>query len=151
MSHRTTRIGLLLPLAAMAALVACVPTMPGAPTTPNFQPPLADTAWRLQSLGQSGHLAPALANREVTLVFSGDSQAAGTAGCNSYGGAYESSLSGTLSFTDLVHTEMYCVEPGVMEQERFFLESLAAAEEYEVVDHALRLSGGGRLLVFSRS
>ncbi len=135
-------------LAALLATIACLPHMPG---TPDVQPSLEDTAWVLRSLGQPGSLSPALENTEVTLVFSGDSQAGGNAGCNTYGGSYQSDRDGSLSFTDLFHTEMYCMEPGVMDQEQLFLNALQGATQYEVVNDALRISGDGVLLVLARS
>jgi len=150
MRGRTTSVGLLTILVTLLAVVGCVPQMPGTPTLPPLRPPLEDTSWSLDTLGQPGNMRPALSNREVTLSFSGDSQATGNAGCNSYGGAYESSLDGTLSFSDLFHTEMYCVEPGLMDQEQDFLDALSVAERYEIVDGALHISGGGTLLVLAR-
>jgi len=151
MIGRTTRVGLLTILVTLLAVLGCVPQMPGTPTLPPIRPPLENTSWSLEALGQPGNLRPALVNTEVTLSFTGSSQANGSAGCNSYGGVYEAGLDGTLNFGDLFHTEMYCVEPGVMDQEQFFLETLRDAEAYEVVDGTLRISGRGQLLVLSRS
>ncbi len=151
MIRRTVQPGLLLLMAALLATAGCVPHMPGAPQTPPVQPPLADSSWVLEALGQPGSLRPALETTEVTLTFSGQSEATGNAGCNSFGGSYTSDLSGGLQFAELVHTEMYCIEPGVMEQEKAFLDALAAAEQYEFVDGRLQVSGGGMVLVLSQS
>lgn len=151
MTGRTARVGLLTILVALLAVAGCVPQMPGTPATPGIQPPLAGTEWVLAELGQQGNLKPVLAGRDVTLRFTGDSQATGNAGCNGYGGSYASDRDGTLSFTDLFHTEMYCIEPGIMDQEQAFLDALAGAEQYEVVDGMLRISGGGKLLVLART
>ena len=145
------RVGLLTTLVALLAVLACVPQMPGTPTLPSFQPPLEDTSWSLETLGQPGNMRPALVNRKVTLSFTGDSQATGNAGCNAYGASYASTIDGSISFTDIISTEMYCVEPGVMEQEQFFLDALSVAERYELADGELHISGGGSLLVFTRT
>lgn len=135
-------------IAALLAITGCSPQAPG---TPNLQLSLDDTAWVLRFLGEPGNLSPALDTTEVTLVFSGDSQAGGNGGCNAYGGSYQSDTDGSLSFADLFHTEMYCTEPGVMDQEQLFLEALQGAAQYEVVDDTLRISGDGVLLELSRS
>jgi heat shock protein HslJ len=148
---RTVHRGLLALLAALLLAAGCAPQMPGAPQPPSVQPPLDGTEWVLESLGGPDDLKPALASREVTLSFTSDAEVSGNAGCNSYGGSYESSVDGTLRFIDLFHTEMYCIEPGVMEQEQFFLGAIGTAERYAVVEGMLRISGEGWLLVFSRS
>jgi heat shock protein HslJ len=41
--------------------------------------------------------------------------------------------------------------PGLMDQEQALLDTLATAEQYEIVDGKLRISGGGKLLVFSQA
>jgi heat shock protein HslJ len=148
---RTVHRGLLALLAALLLAAGCAPQMPGAPQPPSVQPPLDGTEWALESLGGPDNLKPALANREVTLSLTSDAEVSGNAGCNSYGGSYECGVDGTLRFTDLLHTEMYCIEPGVMDQEQEFLDALATAEQYEIVDGKLRISGGGKLLVLSRA
>ena len=151
MRGRTARSGLLALLAALLLAAGCAPQLPGAPQTPPVQPPLEGTAWVLQALGDPDSLKPALVDKKVTLTFTSRAEVSGNAGCNSYGGSYEAGSDGTLEFADLYHTEMYCIEPGVMEQEQLFLDLLNTAERYEVVDGMLHLSGGGRLLVFSRA
>jgi len=148
MTRWNRRILLPTMLAALSATTGCFPHMP---VTPDVQPSLENTAWVLQSLGQPGNLTPALENIEVTLVFSGDSQAGGNGGCNAYGGSYQSDTDGSLSFTDLFHTEMYCMEPGVMDQEQLFLDALLAAERYEVVDGTLHITGDGMVLALSQN
>ena len=150
MIRRTARVGLLTTLVALVAVLGCVPQVPGTPSMPPIQPPLTNTTWNLEALGQPGNMRSALVNREVTLSFINDSQATGSAGCNSYGAQYVSAIDGAISFTDIISTEMYCVEPGVMDQEQFFLETLRVADQYEYVTGSLHISGGGRLLVLSR-
>lgn len=133
---------------ALSLMLLAVPALEGCAAEP-AQPALNDTEWLLVEWGQPGNLHPALETGTVTLSFSGASQVTGNAGCNAYGGSYTSSTSGTLSFRDLFSTEMYCTEPGVMQQEQGFLDALAAAERYEVSDGLLRISGGGMELVLT--
>jgi heat shock protein HslJ len=149
MTARLPRMILLVALAMLPTCVGCAPRMPGAPVTPDLQPPLEDTSWILESMGQPGNLHPVLDGTEVTLALSDDSDATGTAGCNGYGGSYTSDRDGTLSFKDLFHTEMYCMQPGVMDQEQEFLDALAAAENYEIVEGTLRISGDGVMVVMA--
>ena len=139
------RVGLLLTLTALSALAGC------APGGPDLQPALNDTAWVLYELGQPGNLRPALEQRGVMLTFSGDTRASGNAGCNGWGASCSISRSGAIAFTEIVHTEMYCMEPGIMEQEQFFLDALLGAERYEIVDGTLHITGSNGTLVFSRT
>ena len=143
MTRRTLRIGLLAALAATLALAGCSPVEPG------LHPSLDDTEWILEQWGQPGNLRLALPDRDATLGFSGNSHATGNAGCNGWGGSCTIAREGTISFTDIIHTEMYCTDPGVMEQEQFFLDALAVAENYKVVDGKLHITGGGKMLVLS--
>jgi len=151
MRGRILRVALLTTLVALPAIAGCIPRVPGEPPQPTIQPPLQDTSWVLDSLGPQNNQRPVLAGSNVTLSFTGDSEASGNAGCNSYGGTYESNLEGELTFGDLFHTEMYCVAPGLMDQEQEFLDALMGANRYEYVDGALHISGVGTLLIFSRA
>ncbi len=148
MTGRTLRIWLLPAAIALLAAAGCASPAPGEPGTPPH-PPLAGTTWRLQSLGATGALQPALSTVEVTLEFSEDSRVSGGAGCNSYFGQYASTTDGSLSVSALGSTKMFCNEPGVMQQEQDFLNALAAAERYEVTDGLLRITGGGIELVLA--
>jgi len=143
MTRRAMWVGLLL-------VVLAVPAFAGCAAEP-VQPALDDTGWVLVEWGEPGSLRPALEARDVTLSFSGDDQASGNAGCNGWGGSCSIARNGTISFSEIIHTEMYCVEPGIMEQEQFFLDALLAAERYEVVDGRLRITGGDTMLVLERT
>ena len=100
------------------------------------QDPLEGTSWQLVAYGQ----ASVIPGTSVTLSFQ-DGQAGGSAGCNSYGGAYQ--VAGDkITFDSLVSTLMACTEPpGVMEQETAFLQFLQAGERFQLQD--------GRLLIFT--
>ncbi len=144
------RIGLPAVMAALLVIAACSPRVPGIPQPPPGQPPLADTSWVLEAYGEPGNLSAVLPGTEVTIAFDGHTEVVGLAGCNSYGGTYTSSLDGTLEFGELIQTEMYCLEPGVMDQEVAFMDALRFAQQYEYVNAQLHITGGGGLLVFSR-
>ncbi len=151
MRGRTVQFGLLTAVAILLAAAACVPRTPGVPDPPAIQPPLADTSWVLEQYGEPENLSPVLPNTELTVSFDGATEVTGLAGCNSYGGTYTSAVDGTLEFGMLHQTEMYCELPGVMEQEQAFMGALHLADRYQYVDGYLHISGGGKLLVFSRS
>ena len=150
MRHLRTRTVLTL-MFALPMLAGCACQTTEEPGGPSTQPPLKGTSWHLEALGTTGNLRPALTTTEVTLSFTGDSQVAGDAGCNSYFGQYASQDNGTLTMAGLGSTKMYCNEPGVMQQEQDLLNALAAAERYEVEDGLLHITGGGMELVLSRA
>jgi len=87
----------------------------------------------------------------IDLTFESDT-ARGSAGCNSYGAAY-SRADSSLSFDTVTLTEMACLDPaGVMEQERHYLELLAAVTSYHIYGDRLWLeTDDGRALVLRAS
>ena len=89
-----------------------------------------------------------LAGTKIALSFEGGA-ARGAAGCNSYGAAY-SRVGSSMSFETVTFTEMACLDPaGVMEQERHYLELLAAVTGYHIYGDRLWLdTGDGQALVF---
>jgi heat shock protein HslJ len=125
----------MLALLTTTLLSACSPSAPGGD-------PLDGSSWQLAELGGT----PAVAGADVTLEFA-DGQAGGTAGCNSYGGAYQ--VEGkNITFKDVASTLMLCTgTAGVMEQEAAFLGSLNEVERFELGEGQLRLirSDGGAL------
>lgn len=95
--------------------------------------PLDGTAWQLSALGEKSPVA----GSTVTLEFN-DGQAGGTAGCNSYGGAYE--VEGeNIAFREIVSTLMACADQAVMDQEAMFLSALNEADRFELANGQLRL------------
>jgi heat shock protein HslJ len=93
-----------------------------------------------------------LAGTEITLSFE-DGKVSGSAGCNTYFGAYKVEGEDKLTFSDLANTEMACLEPeGIMEQETQYLGTLRGATGLRLSDGELQIfSAGGGVLVFSRS
>jgi heat shock protein HslJ len=152
MRGRTLRTGLLAATIALLTVAGCAPTAPHEPEPTIGQPPLQGTSWRLEALGTSGNMRPALTTTDVSLSFLEDSRVSGNASCNSYFGQYVASDgNGTLTVSGLGSTKMFCNEPGVMQQEQDFLNTLGAAEHYSVEEGLLHISGGDMELVFSRA
>ena len=65
---------------------------------------LANTRWVLASFGDEGVQSSVVEGATITLNFGDDGRASGSAGCNSYGGAYTERGDG-LSFGPLMSTK----------------------------------------------
>lgn len=106
--------------------------------------PLSGTRWELAQLGGEA----ALSGVEVTLQFTAG-QAGGSAGCNSYGGAYE--IKGhDLAFEPLHSTLMACLDEALMAQEGSYLRALGQTSAWEFKGERLYLYDSARQsLVFS--
>ena len=100
--------------------------------------------WKLVSLNG----APVVEGTHISLNF-GDGQASGSAGCNSYGGAFESD-GAEIDFDGLTMTLMACTDAGVMAQEGAYLAALEAVESFEMNGEQLVLSGPEAELVLGR-
>ncbi len=113
---------------------------------------LEDTRWRLVSYGDPGSQTPVIEETEVTLNFESGGQAGGSGGCNSFGARYQVS-DGTISFSEIISTEVYCSPEEVMEQEQQYFEALRTAGDVEVTDDQLRIwyGDGEDVLTFVRS
>jgi heat shock protein HslJ len=157
MKHGMLRVAILLVCVTLLATAGCVPDLSGLPDLPGLpgakepdtQPTLKGTSWVLEHYGESGNLTPAIPGREPTISFTAG-ELTGSAGCNAYFGSYTSDTDGSLEISHLGNTEMYCVEDGVMDQEQAFLEALAAANKYKIVEATLYIMGGGKVLVLVR-
>jgi heat shock protein HslJ len=106
---------------------------------------LRNTAWELESLAGN----PVLPGTTITLEFS-DNQISGSAGCNQYGGSYQTGED-NLSVGDIFATEMGCMEPqGILEQETAYLAALGTAATYQVTADRLEIydDAGAQILVF---
>ena len=115
--------------------------------TPGEGARLDGTSWVLASLNGRRPLE----GGQVTLVFE-DGEISGSAGCNSYFGAYTIEGADGLAFSGIGSTLMACLEPeGIMDQEVQYLETLGAATSFRLSDGELRLSSaGGGLLILRR-
>ena len=100
---------------------------------------LANTRWVLASFGDEGVQSSVVEGATITLNFGDDGRASGSAGCNSYGGAYTERGDG-LSFGPLMSTKRACVDERANRQEQRYLTALGAASRFEL--------SGGRLTIF---
>lgn len=109
---------------------------------------LDGTAWILTSLYGSDLLA----GTNITLEFA-HGRASGFAGCNAYGGPYTATVAGALETPVLELTAQLCEgPPGVMEQEKAFMEAWQDGIAYRLVDDRLEIDDatGKTVLVFMR-
>ena len=98
---------------------------------------LANTAWRLKSIGGT----PVLDSVEANIKFSKAVKVAGKGSCNRFFGTVK--IAGdTISFPQLGSTRMACPEP-VMNQESKFLKALEDAERFGVEDTTLSIYAKG--------
>ena len=109
-----------------------------------------DSQLYLESYGESGNLKNVLPDTEITATFdSANNRVSGSAGCNSYGGAY--GINGSqITISELISTKKACLLPGVMEQEQQFLALMQSAQSFEISDTALNIvCANSQQLVFS--
>ncbi|WP_265581507.1 META domain-containing protein [Methanofollis aquaemaris] len=112
---------------------------------------LNGTAWDLVSYAQNGSMKNTLEGTTVSLEFGENNTAGGSAGCNHYSASY--TLNGkTITFGPAISTQMYCMKPGVMEQESAYLRLLDTVKSYEVRDETLTFfdENGAAVLVFAK-
>jgi heat shock protein HslJ len=109
-----------------------------------------DTQLYLKSYGESGKLKNVLPDTEITATFDSDNdRVSGSAGCNSYGGAY--GINGSqITISELASTKKACLLPGVMEQEQLFLSLMQSAQSFETSITAFTINcANNQQLVFS--
>jgi len=145
--------GVFIVLAACLLSAGCVAEQPGTGQAHGESPAMLEgTSWELVSYrAENGTVMPVLNNTEVSLRFENESRITGSAGCNSYFGQY--SISGnTLAVSQLGSTEMYCTEPGVMDQESRYLTVLGSVAAFTLENDQLALSdaSGQEILQFAR-
>ncbi|MFV9671648.1 MAG: META domain-containing protein [Acidimicrobiia bacterium] len=126
---------LVLPFALLAA--ACGSDGGAMPT---------DYAWQLTGIaGSDGTMGAPVAATAPTLAFE-DDRAAGNASCNQYFGSYN--LDGSsITFGPLASTEMFCADPGVMDQEAAYLGALQSVDAWTIDGETMTLSSGGAPLL----
>lgn len=131
----------------MMLLAACAGQAGGsgqAGTVPNLE----GTEWVLASLNGNEPIT----GSTVTLKFEKD-QLGGSGGCNSYGGKYTLGPDGKISVSEVVQTEMACMDPaGVMEQESQFGQALSQAASFQMNGDNLEIknAAGEIILVFAK-
>jgi heat shock protein HslJ len=112
--------------------------------------PLEDYTWVLTARGEPGNMKTPLPDTEVTAFFdSNTKQVKGSGGCNQYGGTYKvDGLTLTIN-GDIVMTALWCSD-AKNEQERQYIETLKAAESFELDHGNLIIYCGKQTLHFSR-
>ena len=132
--------GTALVLAACLLAAGCTGQAPGGnETVPAID--LDGTTWDLVSYAQNGSMVNALEGTPVTLVFGENKTAGGSAGCNHYSASY--TVNGkAITFGPAGSTLMYCMKPGVMDQESAYLGLLGTVKTYEFRDGALTFFDG---------
>jgi heat shock protein HslJ len=71
--------------------------------------------WKLVSYGDPSNPTPAIPNVDASINFDSKSQISGNVGCNGFGGSYKVS-GGTITFSAIISTMMYCEETSAQEQ-----------------------------------
>ena len=122
---------------------AATTVQPGPTVTSEAASSLEGLSWRLESYGAPGSETAVLANTEITAMFDkAFGRVTGTAGCNSYTGAYK--VDGDkLTVSGVVTTLKACLEEPVMQQERAYLGVLESAESYRIENGRLQITAGG--------
>ena len=109
--------------------------------------------WRLTSfLGANDVTVPALVRPVPFITFSPDGSFSGSVGCNHFGGTY-TATDDEITFSRIVSTEMYCLEPaGVMDQEQRVFELLPLTVGYRIDEQTLTLfdRAGRSIMTFER-
>jgi heat shock protein HslJ len=110
---------------------------------------LVGKRWMLQQIvGADGSVTPVIPGTEIIAEFR-DGRVMGSAGCNSYGGAYSVREGVAISISDTFSTLMACLRPGLMEQESAYLTALRSVSSFEVTADTLTLrAGDGAMLRF---
>jgi heat shock protein HslJ len=126
----------------VGALSAAFLVGAGAPAVASSSPAASPLSGKIWLLARLGGTAP-LAGTELTVEFTAKRRASGSAGCNSYAGAYTVSGS-SIRISPLAATRKACADP-VERQEAAFLRALSGARSFVVKRGTLTLkSASGR-------
>jgi heat shock protein HslJ len=99
---------------------------------------LAETGWRLDSLGEAGVVV--VVDAVVTLDFVTDGRVTGETGCNSFNGPYQSD-GDAISIGPLAMARAACPDPARAVMETAYLAALERAETDRIDEHVLTLLG----------
>jgi heat shock protein HslJ len=129
-------LGLLTFLAAIMMISAC---------SSSGSPDFVDQSWLLATLlGE-----PPLADTTITMEFGEGDRVAGSSGCNQYSTTY--TVDGNqLSFGDQIATTMMACLGPIVQQERAYLQALAATKTYDLAQDGFTLfdADGNQLAAF---
>lgn len=132
---------LILSIAMLSSVLGCI----------DQEAPRLEGTWNLDSyVNSAGTLVRMLPNTKVTFQFQ-DGKVSGSAGCNSYSGTCNINGS-SITIGPLAVTEMYCTDPGVMEQEGDYLAALNSVVRYRIEGETLVLinADGKEVLLFTK-
>jgi len=114
---------------------------------------LDGTSWALRSYrDNSGENVSVLPRSTTTALFQAN-QVTGIAGCNNFNASYQATRN-KLSFGPVATTRKICnTPPGIMQQEKTFLDALDSTASYKLKNNSLELidSKGKTLLTFRRA
>jgi heat shock protein HslJ len=114
---------------------------------------LAGTSWNAVAINNGKQaVASLVSGSSVTLEFSADGKASGSAGCNRYHATYQQERS-KLQFGTAATTRMACAGPELMDQEQNFLKALesVASARFEGDRLELRDAAGAIAMVARRT
>ncbi len=133
---------LILSIVMLSSVLGCI----------DQEAPGLEGTWNLNSyVNRADAMVNILSNTKVTFQFQ-DGKVGGNAGCNSYGGTC--TLNGSsITIGPLAVTEMYCTDPGVMEQEADYLAALNSVTRYRIEGRTLVLinADGKDVLIFTKA
>ena len=142
-------------LPVIAGMMIIVPMLVVAGCTGN--PPLSNspeldgTTWVLTGYLSDSRIVSPVSGTTITLEFGKENNLGGSAGCNHYFARY--ALKGTkITIGQAGSTEMYCVTPGVMEQESAYLSLLQKAVSVTAGNETLTFAdtAGTTILAFAK-
>lgn len=111
-------------------------------------PPLEGTRWVLVELDSKPIGAPERGGDRPFFVLNSDGAIGGFAGCNSFGGKYESQSEGKFDLSELISTMMACPE---LKTEAAFLKMLEETDGFQLVGSSLFLYTEGTLVARLRA
>jgi heat shock protein HslJ len=95
--------------------------------------------WHVVKLrDRSGMLVDVLSDSRITMEIRNDGNVSGKAGCNGYFCSIEIH-DGKATVSPLGATRMYCPEPGIMDQETFFMMDLEVSKSLLYAEKVLEL------------
>jgi heat shock protein HslJ len=103
---------------------------------------LQGTSWQVTGYNDGSGIISIISGSTLNVAFGNNGRVTGSAGCNTYFGAYTSAASSrNVSISQTGLTRMMCHEPaGVMAQENTFMTALKAAATYRIDGRRLTLS-----------
>lgn len=124
---------------ALASLAACETMM----ADDGAGDPLSQYDWVARTIAGKDVIGPP---GRVTLSFR-EGRVSGRAGCNLYSGPVEYGK-GAIKIGNLISTKMACAEPGLMQQESAYLNTLEGAQSYAARGDSLTIKTATGAIVY---